>query len=216
MPSNHVQQILDNQLITICRGLYGESLLSLAQSLYEGGIRLIEVTFDQSDKECISKTGQAISMLSNHFGDRMLIGAGTVLTKEQVDKAKKSGASYIISPNVDVEIIKYTKQLELVSIPGAMTPSEIIQANSIGADIVKVFPAGYLGLNYVKDIRGPINHVPLLAAGGINEDNIRDYADAGYAGFGISGRLTDKKVITLGEFSTITARAKEFIKQLNR
>lgn len=214
MSGKVVEFILEHKIVTICRKLYGEDLLNLSKALYEGGIRLIEVTFDQSDAQCEQKTGEAIALLSNHFGESLIVGAGTVLNEKQVDVANAAGAKYIISPNVDEAIIKYTKKCGLISIPGAMTPSEIIAANKYGADIVKVFPAGYLGLKYVKDIKGPISHIPLLAAGGINESNILEYTKAGYAGFGISGRLTDIEVIAEQNFPEFTKRAKDFIASL--
>ncbi len=206
--------ILENGIVTICRKLYGEDLLNLANALFEGGIKLIEVTFDQSDADCIRKTSEAIAMLVANLGDKMQFGAGTVLTLDQVKAAAEAGATYIISPNVDPEIIRYTKELGLTSIPGAMTPTEIVSAHQYGADIVKVFPAGYLGLKYVKDIKGPISHIPLLAAGGINEENIGEYFNAGYLGFGISGRLTDGKLIKEKNFKEFTERAKSFVKAL--
>lgn len=206
--------ILENGIVTICRKLYGEDLLNLANALFEGGIKLIEVTFDQSDADCIRKTSEAIAMLVANLGDKMLFGAGTVLTLDQVKAAADAGATYIISPNVDPAIIRYTKELGLTSIPGAMTPTEIVNAHQYGADIVKVFPAGYLGLKYVKDIKGPISHIPLLAAGGINEENIGEYFNAGYLGFGISGRLTEGKLIKEKNFKEFTERAKAFVKAL--
>lgn len=206
--------ILENGIVTICRKLYGEDLLNLANALFEGGIKLIEVTFDQSDADCIRKTSEAIAMLVANLGDKMQFGAGTVLTLDQVKAAAEAGATYIISPNVDPAIIRYTKELGLTSIPGAMTPTEIVSAHQYGADIVKVFPAGYLGLKYVKDVKGPISHIPLLAAGGINEENIGEYFNAGYLGFGISGRLTDGKLIKEKNFKEFTERAKSFVKAL--
>lgn len=206
--------ILENGIVTICRKLYGEDLLNLANALFEGGIKLIEVTFDQSDADCIRKTSEAIAMLVANLGDKMQFGAGTVLTLDQVKAAAEAGATYIISPNVDPEIIRYTKELGLTSIPGAMTPTEIVSAHQYGADIVKIFPAGYLGLKYVKDVKGPISHIPLLAAGGINEENIGEYFNAGYLGFGISGRLTDGKLIKEKNFKEFTERAKSFVKAL--
>lgn len=207
-----VESILENKIITICRRIYGEQLLNLAGALYDGGIKLIEVTFDQVDANHLEKTGEAISMLNREFGDKMLIGAGTVLTKEQVLVAYKAGAKYIISPNTDKEVITYTKELGLTSIPAGMSPTEILLAHKYGGDIIKVFPAGFLGLTYIKDIRGPISHINLLSAGGVTEDNISEYIKAGYNGFGISGRLTDKKVIDAGDFAEITRRARAFIK----
>ena len=116
------------KIICICRKIYGEELLALARALRSGGIRMMEVTFDQADPECIKKTAEAIAMLHAEFGEEMKIGAGTVLSAAQVDAAKDAGAEYIISPNTCLPVIHRTKELGLVSIPGAMTPTEIIAA----------------------------------------------------------------------------------------
>ncbi|EIW18865.1 MULTISPECIES: bifunctional 4-hydroxy-2-oxoglutarate aldolase/2-dehydro-3-deoxy-phosphogluconate aldolase [Pelosinus] len=204
--------IQKHKVITICRRLYGQDLLNLVRALHQGGMNMVEVTFDQSDPDCINKTAEAIRMLVENFGSSMKIGAGTVLTKEQVRATKDAGGSYIISPNVDVEIIKYTKELGLVSIPGAMTPSEILTAHNNGADFVKLFPAGNLGFDYIKNIMAPISHVKLIATGGVTEEILPEYLKLGFAGAGIGGRLTDRKLITTGEFETFTERAKGFSK----
>ncbi len=208
---NTLDFISQNKVITICRRVYGEDLLKLADALYAGGIKMIEVTFDQADPDCIKKTSECIRALCDRFGDKMMFGAGTVLNAEQVEAAAKAGARYIISPNVDADVIAKTKELGLVSMPGAMTPSEILTAHKLGADIVKLFPAGYLGFGYIKDILGPISHVKLCATGGVTEENWGKYLEFGFAGAGISGRLCDKKCIAAGDFEEITRRAKVFM-----
>ncbi len=207
-----VQKEIDqNKVIAICRRIYGEDLYRLADALGRGGIRLMEITFDQADPDCIAKTTQAIHMLADKFEDRLLAGAGTVLTKEQVKAALDAGAHYIISPNVDVEVISYSKELGLISIPGAMTPSEIITAHKAGADFVKLFPSGTLGFSYIKDILAPISHVRLVATGGVTEDTLSQYLDLGFAGAGVSGRLADRKLIKEGNFEEIENRARAFM-----
>ena len=203
--------IESNKIITICRKVYGQDLENLAGALVPGNVKLIEVTFVQQDPDCIKNTTKAISTLCEKYGDSMMFGAGTVLTKEQVKAAADAGARYIISPNTDAEVITYTKELGLVSIPGAMTPSEIMNAHNLGADIVKLFPAGYLGFGYIKDILAPISHVKLCATGGVNEDNWGKYLEFGFVGAGISSRLCDKKCIAAGDFAEITRRAQAFV-----
>ena len=202
--------IEDGKIIAIIRRLYGDTLIRLAEALNEGGIKVIEVTFDQADPECLSKTSEAISRLSRTFGDSMLYGAGTVLNTEQVETARQAGARYIVSPNVSPEVIRLTKSLGLISIPGAMTPSEILHAHDCGADYVKIFPAGELGLPYIKAVRAPISHVKFVAAGGVNEQNLGDFLNAGYTAAAVSGRLTDSAVIEAGDFDEITRRARAF------
>lgn len=207
---NTKEFIVENKVIVICRKVYGDSLLRLAEALYDGGVKMIEVTFDQADPDCTEKTTGAMRMLQERFRGTMRFGAGTVLTTEQVDAAYEAGGEYMISPNTNLQVIARTKELGLVSIPGAMTPTEILTAHDAGADFVKLFPASYLGMSYVKDITAPISHVKLLATGGVNETNFGGYLDAGFVGAGVSSRLADRKLIAAGNFEEITARARAF------
>ena len=209
--NNIVDLILDKKIIAIVRGTYGEDLENLAKALYEGGIKFIEVTFDQKDSDCLKKTSDAIKMLNTLFEGELYAGAGTVLTEEQVRIAHEAGAKYIVSPNTNAKVIAATKKLGMISIPGAMTPTEILQAHDLGADFVKLFPAASLGLNYIKDILTPISHVNLIATAGITEDNFAQYLNFGIKGAGISGRLTDKKLIADKNWSELTHRAQIFV-----
>ncbi len=202
--------ILRDKVIVIARRIYGDTLLKLADAMCSGGIHLMELTFDQSDSECIDKTASSVARLNARFGGEMLFGAGTVITPQQVDAAYQAGCKYIISPNTDLDVINATKAHGLVSIPGAMTPNEILAAHKAGADFVKLFPTGYLGLPYIKDIRAPISHVKLIATGGVTEDNFGAFLSAGMVAAGISGRLTDKACIESGNFEELTRRAKAF------
>ena len=206
-----VQFIEDNKVMVICRGLYNEDLMKVVDALYAGGVRLAEVTFDQNDPDAVEKTSGAIRQLKEKYPD-MKVGSGTVTSVEQVKATKEAGGEFCLSPNVNVEVIKATKEEGLVSIPGALTPTEILQAHEAGADIVKIFPAGWLGLRYLNDIKGPINHVKFLAAAGVNEENFADYLKAGYCAAGISGRLLDKKVIEQQNYAELTRRAQVFTK----
>lgn len=213
---NIVEYIEKHKIICICRKIYGEDLLRLARAMYDGGIRLMEVTFDQANPEALEKTAQAIELLRSEFGDTMHFGAGTVLTQEQVRAAKAAGAEYIISPNTNVDIIRLTKEFGMASIPGAMSPSEILCAHDAGADFVKLFPTVRLGLAYFKDILGPISHVKILGTGGLNEENLGDYLKLGMVGAGISGRLVDKAVRETGDYATLSARAAAFVAIANQ
>ena len=159
----------------------------------------------------MTKTPKAIASLVKEFGNEVKIGAGTVLSIEQVEAAHQAGAEYIISPNTNSSVIKRTKELDMVSMPGALTPSEIISANEAGADFVKVFPVRALGIGYIKDILGPINHIKLVATAGVTPDNLQDYLDLGFSGAGISGYLTDKRLIDTGDFATIPKHALEMM-----
>ena len=204
-----IKSIEENKVVVICRGLYGESLAQVMAALYKGGIRLVEVTFDQADPQAIEKTSAAISLIIERFPE-MKVGSGTVTCIDHVIATKEAGGVFCLSPDVNEEVIRATKACGLVSIPGAMTPTEILSAHRAGADIVKIFPAGWLGLKYLKDIKGPINHVKFLAAAGVTEENFKDYMAAGYCAAGISGRFIDKAVIAAGDYEELTRRARIF------
>jgi 2-dehydro-3-deoxyphosphogluconate aldolase/(4S)-4-hydroxy-2-oxoglutarate aldolase len=141
----------------------------------------------------------------------MIFGAGTVTSPEMAEVAAAAGAAFIISPNTDQSVIARTRELELVSVPGAMTPTEIMNADKWGADIVKLFPSGVLGLDYIKAIRAPINHVKLMATGGVNVSNIKSFLDAGMVGVGVGGNLCSKKLVAEGRFEEIAALAAEYV-----
>lgn len=203
--------IMQYKIIAICRKIYGDDLARLTEALAKGGVRMIEVTFDQADPMHLEKTSAAIELVRRVSGNEVLPGAGTVMTVEQVETARAAGASYIISPNTDKQVIRCSKEAGLVSIPGAMTPSEIAAAHNYGADFVKLFPTAQLGPDYIKAISAPISHVKLVATGGVTEETLPVYLNLGMVGAGVSGRLTDKKLIAAGDFAEITKRAAAFM-----
>lgn len=205
-----MKTILESKIIAIIRGVSSEKIIDTVQALKDGGIKCVEVTFNPKDEEMSKDTLKSISMIKEQFGDSIAVGAGTVLTPQNVQDAAKAGAEYMISPNTCEEVIKETKNLSLISIPGALTPSEIVEAYDIGADIVKVFPAATLGLEYIKAITGPISHIPLTAVGGINSENANDFIEAGCVGVSVGGNLVNKKLIEVGDFDGIKKLAQEF------
>ncbi len=210
-----IEKVLNKKIVAIVRGVYEEDCLNLAKALYKGGIELLEVTFDQSKPEMLSRTSKTIAMLVNEFKGKMMFGAGTVTTLEMLNLAKEAGAQFIVSPNTDETIIRATVENGMVSMPGALTPSEIFNAHKFGADFVKVFPVGNLGAEYIKAVRGPLNHIKLLAVGGVNEKNIGTFIKHGASGAGVGGNLVNKEWIANGEFDKITNLAKEFVENAN-
>ena len=203
--------ITGNKIIAIARGVEPELIIDAAQALYEGGIRLLEVTFDQSAQKGESHTARMISALREKFGDKMTIGAGTVITAEQADEAAEAGAQFLLSAVVGGEVIARGNELGLVTIPGALTPSEIQQAHDFGADFVKLFPAGQLGPGYFKAVRAPLSNIPLIAVGGIDENNLRDYLAAGAVGVGVGSCLVNNNLIRQKRFDELTAMAKAYV-----
>ncbi len=212
MRSSVIQSVKDEKIIVIVRKVEREKILPLADALYAGGIRLMEITFDASGKTADTDTAENIRLLAESFRGRMHIGAGTVLTERQVELTALAGGSFIISPHVSREIIEKTVSVGLVSIPGALTPTEAQTAHLCGADFVKLFPITDLGVSYFKAIRAPLSHIPFLAVGGIDLTNISAYLAAGASGFGIGGNIIDKKRIAENRFGEITALAEQYTK----
>lgn len=210
-----INRILAEKLIAIVRGMDETKVLPLAEALYRGGIRMIELTFDQSAPERFSTTVRAIQGIRARFGEEVYVGAGTVLTMEQLRMASDAGALYIISPNVDGDIIRETRSLGMVSIPGALTPSECVAAHLAGADFIKLFPLGDMGVSYLKTLRAPLNHLRFLGVGGINLENIGSFLEAGALGFGIGGKLVNKEWIAAAAFDRIVAMTAEYVKAVS-
>lgn len=211
---NTIQFIEKHKIIVIVRGVEKEKLLPLAEAMYQGGIRLIECTYDASGKIPDEEIAANIQMLAEHFEGKMCVGAGTVLTEKQVELTKKAGGKFIISPDTNPELIAFTKKCGLVSIPGALTPTEAASAHRAGADFVKLFPINLHGPKYVKDLRAPLSHIRFLAVGGITVDNINDYLGAGACGVGVGSGIVDKKMIAEDRFDDIVAFAKQYTEQL--
>lgn len=206
-----IQKVLDKKVIAIVRGIYGEDCLKLAEALHKGGVEMMEVTFDQSNPAAFSRTTDTIAMLVRKMEGRMVIGAGTVTSLETLELAKNAGARFIVSPDTNAAVIKATVEAGMVSMPGAMTPTEIVTAHALGADFVKVFPTSGLGASYIKAVCAPLNHIRLLAVGGVSEKNISEFLKAGCVGAGVGGNLVNKQWIQNGEFDKITALAKELV-----
>lgn len=211
---NTIEQIEKNKVIVIVRGVEKEKLIPMCQAIYDGGLRLIECTYDASGKISDEEIAGNIKMLAEYFEGKMLVGAGTVLTEKQVELTKKAGGKFIISPDTNPDIIKKTKEEDLVSIPGALTPSEITLANRAGADFVKIFPMDMMGVKYIKDLKAPLSHVKMLAVGGVTADNMKDYLDAGASGVGIGSGVVNKKLISENNFEEITKLARNYSKNI--
>lgn len=206
-----IQKVIDKRIVAIVRGVYGEDCVNLAKALYAGGIELMEVTFDQSNPDLYTRTSDTIAQLVSQMGDKMIFGAGTVTSLQTLELAKNAGARFVVSPDTNEAVIKATVAAGMVSMPGAMTPTEILTAHEYGADFVKVFPTSGLGASYIKAVCGPINHVRLLAVGGVSEKNVAEFLKAGCVGAGVGGNLVNKEWIKNGEFEKITAVAKELM-----
>ena len=209
-----IKDIEKNKIIVIMRGFTEEQLINSVEAMEKGGIRLVEVTFDQTGKVSDETTASYINALKNHFEGRVRIGAGTVMTEAQAELAFKAGAEFIISPDCYEGVIKKTRELGMVSIPGVFTPTEAANAHRVGADFAKLFPNSEVNISYLKALAVPLSHIKFLAVGGVSADNMKEYFEAGAKGIGVATAIADKKSIFAGDYEDITRRAKLFTDQL--
>lgn len=211
-----LEAVRRHRIVVALRGLTNEQFVPTARALYEGGIRMLEVPFDQADPTALVDASAAIAALRAELGDELLVGAGTVVTVEQLRAAAEAGAQYMLSPNFDSEVMAEARRLGIAFIPGALTPSEVAAAWKAGAALVKLFPVGNLGLGYVKSMTAPLNHIPLLGMGGINQENLRDYlALPTMAGVGIGAAIAKLDLIRSGNWAELTALARTYTYQLS-
>jgi len=200
--------VREKRIVAIVRGFAPDICLKLAEAYAKGGIGLVEVTFNQRAPETWKDTATAIRAIRERFAGTVRVGAGTVLTEEQLSMCIDAGGEYMITPNVNVPLIRSCVAKGLVAMPGAMTPSEAVDAWEAGASFVKIFPAGSLGPGYVKAICAPLSHIPFLAVGGISPDNVADFIRAGCVGAGVGGNLTNKEWIASGAWDKVAEVAR--------
>ena len=196
------------KVVAIIRGMAPEICVRLAKAYQEGGIRLVEVTFNQVGNP--EDTVTAIKAIRAAYPD-MHVGAGTVITERQLDLAVGAGAEFIVTPNCNPAIIRKANAAGLATMPGTITPTEMVIAHEAGADYVKVFPVRALGPGYVKDVLAPLKHLKLIAVGGVSPENAADYIKAGCVGVAASGSLVNREWIAAGEYDKIAAVARQLI-----
>ncbi|MFW9769031.1 MAG: bifunctional 4-hydroxy-2-oxoglutarate aldolase/2-dehydro-3-deoxy-phosphogluconate aldolase [Candidatus Thorarchaeota archaeon] len=198
--------IHDTGLIPIIRVESAEIAFKVAEAFLDGGINIIEVTMS------VPGAVDVVKKLVEQFGDKVLIGTGTVVNAKMIDKVVKAGSEFIVSPNYHLSMVKVAHSLKKPIIPGALTPSEIYNAYANGADAVKVFPVGNVGgAAYLKAIRGPLPQIPLVPTGGVNLETAGPMLDAGAYALGVGSAITDKKAIKDGRFEVITENVRKFL-----
>ena len=206
-----IAAVENEKIIVIVRGINKKDLIPLAEAMYEGGIKLLEITYSANGSVSDEETAESIKLLASYFDGKMLIGAGTVLTEHQVELTRAAGGKFIISPDTNVSVIKKTRECGLVSMPGALTPTEIATAHRAGADFVKLFPITSLGTEYVKAVKAPLSNVKMLAVGGVSLDNIKDYLKVGVCGFGLGSNIVNKKLVEARDFAAIRELAEKYV-----
>ena len=191
--------------MAIVRGIPKDSCSRLAQALFEGGIRVIEVTLNTNSAT------DMIQELLQSYDSSMWIGAGTVIDAEGAKAALSAGAKFFVTPNLDEHVIEFGEKHNIPVFSGALTPSEIVRAFNAGAAMVKVFPSGVFGPRYYKELQGPLSHIPLMAVGGITTANISDFLKAGAKVAGVGGSLIDKQAIAANDFGKIRESAAQLV-----
>ena len=212
--SQVVESIEKNKIIVILRGKDYETLEKIVEAIYAGGIRCCEVPYDSTGKRSDEETAENIAKLVKKFPD-MLIGGGTVLKKSQVVLTAKAGAKFVVSPDFNPDVVKKTKKMGLVSIAGALTPSEATLANRTGADFVKLFPNNEVNQTYIKTLKLPLAHIKFIAFGGVYPDNIASVIKNGATAVGVASGIISKSSLETGNFAEITQNAKEYLKMIS-
>jgi 2-dehydro-3-deoxyphosphogluconate aldolase/(4S)-4-hydroxy-2-oxoglutarate aldolase len=174
----------------------------------------MEVPFNQANPETFETTARMIKAVKDALGDNMHVGAGTVITMEQFEIAKKAGAEIIVSPTLEEDVILATKKAGLISMPGCATPSEMTKAYKLGADLIKLFPSSVIGIKAIKEIRVPLNHISLVCFGGVSKENIEEVLSLGVAGVGMASSILDKQALRDKDYDKITQLAKEITQRV--
>ena len=201
-------RLKESGLIAVIRRPKKSQIHYIAEALVEGGTGALEITLDTPGAL------EMIKELKEKFNDRVLVGAGTVLDAVSAKSAIDAGSDFIFCPSFDVETIQMTNRYGKISIPGVMTPTEIVQAYSAGADLLKIFPGAALGENYIKDLQGPLCHIPMMPTGGVSLDNVETFIKNGAVAVGAGGSLVDGKAVSEERYEVLTETSKEFIRRI--
>jgi 2-dehydro-3-deoxyphosphogluconate aldolase/(4S)-4-hydroxy-2-oxoglutarate aldolase len=203
-PDDVVKQITQGGIVAIIRLPSADDLLPAAEAIRDGGVTAVE--FSLTTPGAL----QALARARLRLGREIRLGVGTVLAAEAARDSIRAGAEFLTAPNLNPEVVRAGREAGVPVIPGAFTPTEIVQAWDLGASLVKVFPAGPVGPRYIKDLRGPLPHIPLVPTGGVSLENAGAFILAGAAALGVGGELVSTDLLERRAFREITARAREF------
>jgi len=204
-----VRKLMEWGVLGIIRVQEAEGLLRITKALQEGGLNCVEITMT---------TPGALRAIEEAGGklEGVTMGAGTVLDAPTARQAILAGAEFLVTPTVEVDVIETARRYGIVVIPGAMTPTEILTAWEMGADMIKVFPAGILGPGYLKAVRGPLPQIPLVPTGGITAGNAGEFIRAGAAMVCAGGWLVDKKAVAEGRYEVLTEQARKLVEAVKK
>ncbi|XXY49223.1 bifunctional 4-hydroxy-2-oxoglutarate aldolase/2-dehydro-3-deoxy-phosphogluconate aldolase [Sorangium sp. So ce269] len=201
-----VRWIEEIGIVPVVRASSGALAVRAGRALRAGGIEVLEITMTVPDALGV------MHEIASKMGSHVLVGAGTVLTADAARGCIEAGAQFIVSPGLNLEVIRVAQDLGKAVFPGALTPTEVITAWNAGADAVKVFPCSAMGgAKYLRALRGPLPHVKMLPTGGVNLTTARDFIEAGAVALGVGGELVDTAALEAGQDEVLTERAREFL-----
>lgn len=212
--NSFVKEFFEKKIIVVCRGISEEEIVNVSKAMYDGGIRFMEVPFNQAEPGTFASTANKIKLVKEALNGKMHVGAGTVITMEQFEIARNAGTEIIVSPTMEEDVIAATKKAGLISMPGCATPSEMTKAYKLGADLIKLFPASAVNLKVIKEIRVPLNHLPLVCFGGVSAENIEEVLATGVIGVGMASSILDKQALKDKDYAKITALASEITSKI--
>ena len=202
--------IKKHRFIAILRNVPLEKAEKTVRALYDGGIRIFEVTFTPSKSDTIETVTKTFDLIKK-LGNDVSLCAGTVVCEDFVRAAKESGAGCIVSPHSDEKIIKLTKELGMISIPGAFTPTEIMNAYNWGADIVKIFPILPDNIAYLKNVISPLSHIPFITTGGVRLDTAKAFLDCGAVALAAGATVITPNCLANDDYEGIKKNAEAFV-----
>lgn len=205
MNEKHLAHVLESGIVAVIRANSGELLADVAEALLAGGVSVMEITFT------VPAATSVLERVARRVGDRVLLGAGTVLDPETARAALLAGARFIVAPNTNPGVIELCRRYSALVMPGAMTPTEVVAAWQAGADIVKIFPSEVTGPKYLKALHGPLPHVRLMPTGGVDLQTAAEFLRCGACALGIGGALVEKKAVETGNLERIESLARQFV-----
>src|ERR1051325_9783501 len=202
---DHLNQILDCGIVAVVRSQDSQQLVEVVRALADGGVTVAEITMTVPGALDVVKAVRAA------LGDRVLLGAGTILDPETARAAILAGAEYIVAPTINLDVIRLCQRYDKLVMPGAFTPTEILAAWEAGADIVKVFPADVVGPVFFKAIKGPLPQVRLMPTGGVDLNTAAAFLKAGACCLGVGGQLVESRAVAEGNFERIRDLARQYV-----
>jgi 2-dehydro-3-deoxyphosphogluconate aldolase / (4S)-4-hydroxy-2-oxoglutarate aldolase len=199
-----LRRVLDCGIVAVVRSPDSRQLVEVARALADGGVTVVEITMTVPDALDV------VRQVRRALGDRLLLGAGTILDPETARAALLAGAEYLVAPTLNLDVIRVCQRYDKLVMPGAFTPTEILTAWEAGADIVKVFPADVLGPAFFKALRGPLPQIRLMPTGGVDLQTAADFLRAGVCCLGVGGQLVDPKAVATGDFDRIRTLARQY------